>query len=58
MTPFKSSIEETVMDMVRVRFVAECNLWVVEVYSPITKDWMVQGEHRTEEAARRDAASW
>ena len=33
-------------------------VWIVEIFSPVTKKWIVQGEWNTEAEAKADAASW
>lgn len=32
--------------------------WIVEVWSPISNRWIVQGEHRTEASALKDQQHW
>jgi hypothetical protein len=44
-------------DSSRVRFYN--GYWVVEVYSPVAaRGWIVQGEHKTKEAAEADCKNW
>lgn len=45
----------TINEMSRVRFLN--GYWVVEVLSPVS-GWIIQGEHKTKQAADTDRKNW
>ena len=51
-------MSNNIVEMSRVRQDDETRLWVVEIFSAVSKKWLVQGEFPTEAEARNDLAHW
>lgn len=49
---------QNIIEMSRIRRDERTGLWLVEIRSAATGQWIVQGEHRTAAEARADRRNW